>query len=497
MIDYKKSAENKLIEFKNTQKFLSIKENIDILYHATDFLDSIFENPSNSQRLWHVKNKFYEIKYCSGCEKNLAVWDAKHVVYSCCSKECKNLTIGKKASKSNKNKDVQQKKMKTMIANLGENPYSVIYEKLKKTNLIKYGNEHAMCSQIIKDKESTRKLKIFREQLLDKEYELIDKNYQKIKLKHKICQSIFEISLGTYSSRKFFKTTLCTKCCPLYKSSPEIELFDFIKSIVGDSIEIISHDRKTIKGYELDIHIPELKLAFEFNGLYWHSDLFLDKNYHRDKRRAAEKQGIRLIQIWEDLWCDKQPIIKSIISGVLKKNQVIFGRKCNIEQIGNVGIVKNFLDENHLQGKSQYSVAIGAYYNGELQQVMTFIKNKNGYELARLCNKCGVSVIGGASRLFKQFIKTYNPNHIITFCDLTMFTGSVYRELNMNQIKGEIKPTYFYVENSTRQRFHRRIFQRKSLIADNSTNTEKQIMFEKGFFRVYNAGNLKFIWNNI
>lgn len=51
-------------------------------------------------------------------------------------------------------------------------------------------------------------------------------------------------------------------------SKGEQELIDFCKQFYPNLIE---HNRTLIKPYELDIVIPERKLAIEFNGIYWHS----------------------------------------------------------------------------------------------------------------------------------------------------------------------------------------------------------------------------------
>ena len=61
----------------------------------------------------------------------------------------------------------------------------------------------------------------------------------------------------------------------------EKEIINFIKSIYDG--EIIENNRHIISPMELDIYIPQKNLAIEFNGLYWHSELFRDKNYHFDK----------------------------------------------------------------------------------------------------------------------------------------------------------------------------------------------------------------------
>ena len=54
----------------------------------------------------------------------------------------------------------------------------------------------------------------------------------------------------------------CPFCYPLGTSSSEQELIDFCHQFFND---LKTHDRTLIKPYELDIVIPELKLALEFN----------------------------------------------------------------------------------------------------------------------------------------------------------------------------------------------------------------------------------------
>jgi hypothetical protein len=58
---------------------------------------------------------------------------------------------------------------------------------------------------------------------------------------------------------------------------------DFIKSIYNG--KIITNNRKILKGKELDIYLPDEKLAIEFDGIYWHS--LKDENYHLNKTKLC------------------------------------------------------------------------------------------------------------------------------------------------------------------------------------------------------------------
>ena len=65
----------------------------------------------------------------------------------------------------------------------------------------------------------------------------------------------------------------CPVCYPLngslHKSSEEMQLFEYVKSLCKGSL-VISGSRDVIPPYELDIYVKELNLAFEYNGSYWH-----------------------------------------------------------------------------------------------------------------------------------------------------------------------------------------------------------------------------------
>ena len=126
----------------------------------------------------------------------------------------------------------------------------------------------------------------------------------------------------------------------------EKEILEFIqqnytKTIITNSKTIL--DTKQ----ELDIYLPDLNLAFEFNGTYWHSSLHKQRLYHQEKTDQALKQGIQLIHIWEQSYNSNPELIKAMILNKLKmiKNK-IHARKCSLK-ISSQSEVIFFLDHNH------------------------------------------------------------------------------------------------------------------------------------------------------
>ena len=309
----------------------------------------------------------------------------------------------------------------------------------------------------------------------------------------------------------FFQTpnnNLCGEGCPKCMGSiskVEKELLDFIKENCDG--KIIENNKIEIKPYELDIYLPELKLAIEFNGLYWHSEEYKPNNYHLNKTKLCKEKGIHLIQIFEDQWQFKKDIVKSRILNLLGKNEEkIYGRKCVIEEVNN-SITRAFLIENHIQGSVNSKVNLGLYYDNILVSLMTFgklrlilgQKHKEGhYELLRFCNKKNTSVVGSANKLFKYFIKNYKYKEIISYADRfwTTESNNVYKTLKF-ELERITKPNYFYIVKKNRKN---RFNYRKDVLVKNGYDKDKSehgIMLERKIYRIYNSGQLKYKFLNL
>jgi hypothetical protein len=298
------------------------------------------------------------------------------------------------------------------------------------------------------------------------------------------------------------KNVICTVCNPINSfSDSEKKLFNFIQDNYKG--EILNNIRNII-GQELDVYLPDLKLAFEFNGLYWHSSYYRNNDYHYNKTNKCIDNNIRLIHIWEDDWLYKNDIIKSMILNLLGKSNKIYARDCDI-RIVNKQECRDFLNDNHLQGYVASKVAIGLYHKTELVSIMTFgslrkclnqDSKKYYYELLRFCNKKYTIVVGGASKLFKYFLNSSDKIlQIVSYADRSYSDGNLYKKLGF-KLEYITKPNYYYIVNGIRKN---RLNYRKDKIlhlTDDKTKTENEIMEDLGFHRVYNSGNFKFIFNN-
>ncbi len=280
-------------------------------------------------------------------------------------------------------------------------------------------------------------------------------------------------------------------------SVKEKKLVDFVKSIYKD--EIIENSRKVIPPQELDMLIPQKNLAVEFNGNYWHSENYKDKDYHINKTNLCRGKGIQLIHIFEHQWDSKSEIFKSVISNKLGLSQKIYARKCKVVELDSVS-TNSFLDENHLQGRCNSSIRLGLTYNDELASVMTFGKprfdSNHEFELLRFCNKLNTTVIGGASKLLKYFKSIYSPTSIISYANLQWSDGKVYENLGFTNI-GTSSPNYWWIKGElVLTRYQCQKHKLGVLLGDdfNPSLSEKENMEVNGYFKVNDCGNLVFSW---
>lgn len=287
------------------------------------------------------------------------------------------------------------------------------------------------------------------------------------------------------------------------KESPEeTEVYNYIKSIYNG--KIICNSRKVINPQEVDIYIPDKKLAIEFNGDYWHSEQFKDKYYHQNKTIECAKRGVRLIHIFEHEWSDIniQNKLKKLLSQILcSDNLVLYGRKTTIKEVDK-HTASDFCNKYHLQGYSNCDIAIGCYHGENIIGIMTFGKPRfnraYNYEIVRLCWKDGIAVIGGTQKMFNYFINKYKPSSIITYADISKFTGNIYTKLGFKWLE-ITKPNYKWINLKSGDIISRYQAQKSKLIKLNIAvdgDTEVTAMQKIGYYRVYDSGNLKLEWSN-
>lgn len=273
-----------------------------------------------------------------------------------------------------------------------------------------------------------------------------------------------------------------------FRSVAEEKLFDHC----GE--DFISNTKKIIAPFELDLYSEERKFAIEYCGIYWHSEFLgkKDKKYHANKLQICEELGIDLLTIFES---DDFEKVKNLIDSKLGRIPTIGARKTKLKEISPKE-ARIFHDKYHLSGFSGARVHLGLYHDENLVQVASFGKsrfNKNfEWECIRMTVHPELKVIGGASKLFSNFLKN-NTGGLITYADLRFGNGKVYEYCGL-KYKGKTEPNYWYFHKKDMTKLYSRVAFQKHKLEDklekfDPNKTEYENMLINGWDRIWDCGN--------
>jgi len=294
----------------------------------------------------------------------------------------------------------------------------------------------------------------------------------------------------------------CRQC--VHKSQPEVDLTDFLRSF---GVVVERGRRDIIAPKEIDMWLPEYNMGIEYHGLYHHLTSKRGK-LHREKWELAQKAGVRLVQIFEDEWLNKQDVVKNRLLAFIGKGEKRDARKLQLKNV-QWGEAKKFLNATHIQGAGPVGTAYGLYEGNDLVAVATFGKSRSGamtgarqegvFEVLRYASTGNVR--GGFTRLFAQFKKDFAPERVISYCDLRYGTGALYEKAGFT-LHSITEPDYWWVPKGKIERVPRYTVQKHKMAhADHPLNsyyaptkTENQICGEAGWEKVHGVGNQKWVW---
>ena len=525
--------ENNKNGIKTKESFLK-KNYPEIYFEIIDYSNDELNDLPFIQKIWHFINEEPNKPVCPTCNIQLKFKRSLKEGYGVyCSKVCSNKNEIQKTKIKNTNNEkyggnapicsdeIKNKIKKTHLEKYGVDnlfkdkdyiktktieKYNVDHiakldstkEKIKNTNHIKYGVSSPLKLPNVRQLSEDKKTEKF--YIKYTSLDVINYTGKTITIKCDCCENDYEIERSLLNYRFENIINPCTICYPVneLKSLKEKQICEFLDEL---NIKYIKGDRTLLKGQELDIFIPDYNLAIEFNGLFWHSDKFIENNYHYNKTKDCNKLNIRLVHIFEDEWTYNSSIVKSRLKTLLGLTQTrIFARKCEIKYV-DTKTKTQFLIENHIQGPVGSKFNLGLYYNSELVSIMTFGKKRlnlgfkqsknDEYELLRFCNKLNHIVVGGASKLLKKFISDQSPKEIISYADKRWSDGNLYKKLGFSFVK-ETVPNYYYIVSKKRES---RFKYRKDVLVSlgfDKNKSESEIMEERGIRKIYDCGNLLF-----
>lgn len=206
-------------------------------------------------------------------------------------------------------------------------------------------------------------------------------------------------------------------------------------------------NRSILKPYEIDLYSSEKKVGIEYNGLYWHSNNFKNKDYHLNKSLLALKNNIYLIHIYEEEFKQDNDRILNFLLNVFTNNILCSVEECEIKEIKNIKDVYNFINRqyrNKFTSFNKINVIYGLYYNNILQNCICFRKkNKDIWEIIIDFPEIDNKIKSSYKKILESFIKKYKPKQIIISNDFNKYNGSLYVNLNF-KLNKNIVPNIVY-----------------------------------------------------
>jgi len=283
-----------------------------LLFETTSFLP---KEAGSSERFWYVKNNTKETPVCLFCGGPVRFANPICGYVSYCSPIC-----------SGKSPITQAKVRATNLEKFGVEHSGLALSSIEKRNqtmIDRYGAAHPSQSKSIRKKKANN----FLNRLMSRidgivipkfDFETYTNRYGLYQWECCKCSTEFEDDVRNGGIPR------CPTCFPYMDgfSRAEKEVVQFIQSIYKE--EIVENTKDIIYPFELDIYLPNIRLAIEYCGLYWHSSFTnKDENYHLNKLNRCRKNNVRLITLFEDEWVHQKEYIKQRISNIISNKETI------------------------------------------------------------------------------------------------------------------------------------------------------------------------------
>lgn len=289
----------------------------------------------------------------------------------------------------------------------------------------------------------------------------------------------------------------CPTCwAQSYSSKAERELGDFVAGL-HSAVERCY--RKLPGVSEVDLYLPGLSLAFEYNGVFWHSEGRVGRTLHLRKWQACAKAGVRLVQIWEDDWLVRRDIVERMIRRLIlgpDKATTVYARRTTVRGNLTTGEARRFLQANHIQGFAGGALKVGLQdAGGDLVAVACFKRRDDEtLELTRYATDRNVP--GGLGKILRH-VERSEPGvrRIVTFADHCISGGDLYERLGF-RAEAVLEPDFTYRVGA--ERVHKFGFRRERFKKDPTLRFDPQLSGREladlnGFDRIWDAGKTRYV----
>lgn len=283
--------------------------------------------------------------------------------------------------------------------------------------------------------------------------------------------------------------------------------FDIDDRHYHELVDYISRHAQIENNFELEgesfIKIVDTNLLIKYVDYFHYSEVNTGKKALINIYNIANNNGYKVVQVFEDDWKFKRNIIESRILNLLSKSSKIWARKTEVRFIDDFKIIRDFMNDTHIQGYVPSKYKIGIFYNNEMVGLLTLSdlrinlgqkKEVGTFEILRYSCKNGVNIIGGFDKALKFFIRTYNPNKIVSYANrMWSNEDNVYSKIGM-KLESISDASYFYIVGDKREgRFSYRKDVLLSKYGYPSSMTEHTIMLSNSVYRIFDAGCFKYV----
>lgn len=292
----------------------------------------------------------------------------------------------------------------------------------------------------------------------------------------------------------------CLECSRAGSSRGERELRDFVFGLVGETA-CIERYRGIVGVREVDLYLPALNVAIEYNGVYWHSERGgkgRDRKYHHEKYLNCRAGGIQLIQVWEDTWRTRRAAVEAMLCTKLgmSKQVRIGARACNVFTPSRTQ-VRDLMDRNHVQGHRGGTLYLGLRDpSGTLTAAMVVTRTKLTWTIDRYAAE--VPVQGGFGKLLahlEKLVAQSNGGRIVTFSDNDVSHGSLYSATGFIAERS-LPPDYSYVVGGMRVHkfnYRKERFRRDPNLEYRDGIPESQLAQLNGLHRAWDSGKIRWV----
>ena len=333
-----------------------------------------------------------------------------------------------------------------------------------------------------------------REQWSEENEHTIENTHTKARAKWRCDQGhIWETSINARLSTG----VECTRCSAK-RSRVECDMHDIIKSIRPDAVNN-HYGILPGRGATVDSYVPSLGIAFEMNGLYWHSEACnKGPKTHYERYADAREAGVRLIQIWEDDWRYNRAAVEGLIKHKLGAATRLKGARSYRVQEVSPTRARGFLQGRHLQGfvGATKHLALVDPRTDEIVALLSATRRRDCVMIDRFA--VAGSVSGGFQKLLKQVKAEWPGINIVTFSHNDISNGDVYEQAGFVK-EYDFAREYYYISKGGTRREHRRRYQvskfyeNPGLHSPRPGMSERELAEANDLLRVWSSGNAKWV----